>query len=449
MRNIHSDRLLGAGAIARFLSERRGATLVGYGIVLALIAMVSLASTRDLGLEVERVFRLGAGPLHDINDVPAVNTPPVWVTEAGDLGAFVSEKTIAFQLEATDAEDGAPTFTLAAGTLPSGVSLSATGLVAGSTTDQGTHDFTVEIADSEGAAVEQDFRMEVIPPYIEFTEPGQHGFTVPQGVTSFEVAMWGGGGGSSRSEAIGGAASAATATVTAAPGQAMIVWVGGGGGGYDSPDGTSGYPGGVGYRPGGDGGYGDAFSGGGGGGASALLTSSGEAIVVVGGGGGAGGFGGDGGSGLGATGQDGGTKSGGGRGGKGATQDADGIGGAKNGNYSEPGLDGSASGGGDGGAGYKRPYCCGYPGGGGGGGGGGWYSGGGGSGHDNSGGGGGAGSSYINGSLAVGDLYGGAEVTTDHQRLPGNASHPHYPEGVGAGKEKANGGDGYVRIEFN
>jgi len=429
-----------------FLGGRDAAAIIGYGIVLALIAMVSLASTRDLGLEVERVFGLsgdsfpGAAP-GDGGD-GASNNPPVWVTEAGDLGAFVSEKTIAFQLEATDAEDGAPTFALAAGALPSGVSLSATGLISGSTTDQGTHDFTVEIADSEGAAVEQDFRMEVIPPYIEFTEPGQHTFTVPQGITSFEVYMWGGGGGGAR-EKTGGGASAAIATVNATPNETMTVWVGGGGGGWtqSSEVQPEDLLGGVGFKPGGNGGISstNGFAGAGGGGASALLGPGGEAIVVVGGGGGGGGFGGFGGVGLGPVGQDGQMKSGGGGGGKGATDSQDGLGGNNNGGAATP------AGGGNGGVGGAY--------GGGGGGGGGWYSGGGGGGHSTKGGGGGgSGSSYINGSFATGSLFAAENqnpIGSEEIRLPGNADHPYYPEGAGAGVYGSDGGDGYVRIDFN
>ncbi len=110
-----------------------------------------------------------------------------------------------------------------------------------------------------------------------YTTQGSSSFTVPSGVTSITVEMWGGGGGGG-----GGAASAAggagggggyvTSTHTTTPGESLTVYVGGGGSGGN-------------YDSGGN----DAGGGGGGGGYSRLLRSGTTLSLAAGGGGGGGG----------------------------------------------------------------------------------------------------------------------------------------------------------------
>jgi hypothetical protein len=102
------------------------------------------------------------------------------------------------------------------------VTLSATGLISGSSGESGTYDFTVEIADSSDAVVPRDFSLEIIPPFLEFSEPVQHEFTVPGGFSTIGVVMWGGGGGSTR-DAISGGAASVVAEVNVDAGQKLIV----------------------------------------------------------------------------------------------------------------------------------------------------------------------------------------------------------------------------------
>ncbi|MFS8130858.1 MAG: beta strand repeat-containing protein [Candidatus Dojkabacteria bacterium] len=223
-----------------------------------------------------------------------------------------------------------------------------------------------------------------------FTYTGaDQAYTVPAGVTSIHVKMWGaGGGGGTRGSGWdfgydGGAGGYTEADIAVTPGQTLNVMVGGGG--------FSGLTTATGYSYGGGGrncGGSDCSYGGQGGGRSAIQISS-EDILTAGGGGGGGssvtsyteGFGGAGG---GTTGQDGVEVGNATTAGTGGTQSAGGTGGVTNVGY--PGTAGSK---------YLGGYAAGqsY----GSGGGGGWYGGGGGGYLNSFMGGGGGGSSYIAG----------------------------------------------------
>lgn len=137
-------------------------------------------------------------------------------------------------------------------------------------------------------------------------------FTVPSGVTSISVKIWGAGGGGSDYdyENQGGSGGYASGSINVTPGQIIVVIVGGGGGqGFRNIIG--------GYRGFGGGGYGtrgDASGGGGGGlsgifnndnGTSFELLTQSDAIIIAGGGGGGTGYSGPGGAGGGLTGNDG------------------------------------------------------------------------------------------------------------------------------------------------
>lgn len=78
--------------------------------------------------------------------VNAENEAPVWDT-AKDLGVMVGDVSI--QLEATDPEGQSLTYSIKSGALPSGVSLSESGLLSGSVTPDG-QTYTVTIAVSDG-----------------------------------------------------------------------------------------------------------------------------------------------------------------------------------------------------------------------------------------------------------------------------------------------------------
>jgi Flp pilus assembly pilin Flp len=88
-----SNGFLGSRHGMKWLKHNHAAALIGYGIVVALIAMVSLVSVQGVGIEVERIFSLGANSIQSGDsggsDVPG-NEAPVWVTEPGFLGAYAN-----------------------------------------------------------------------------------------------------------------------------------------------------------------------------------------------------------------------------------------------------------------------------------------------------------------------------------------------------------------------
>lgn len=282
-----------------------------------------------------------------------------------------------------------------------------------------------------------------------FTSQGAGTYTVPSGVTSLTVKMWGAGGGGGGGAATGaggagGGGGYSTATLTVTPGETLDVYVGGGGGGGSYSSSGSG-----------------AGGGGGGGGYSSLYRGSTLLLLAAGGGGGggsrvarAGGAGGAGGGTSGVAGTAG--YSGNGNGGGGGTSSAGGSGGTSSGNA---GSSGSSLTGGDGaggsssttgadGTGASGGLATGGGGGlanlnntraGGGGGGAGLYGGGGGgattSTTNAAGGGGGGGSSYA----------GSGSTSAGSGTSPGNSSDP-YLNGAGSGGSggaaTANGSDG-------
>ncbi len=118
---------------------------------------------------------------------------------------------------------------------------------------------------------------------------GSQTYTVPIGVTSINVTLYGGAGGCGSSTSgcniAGGLGGETTGTLSVTPGEVLNVIVGGGGSG-----GGGGYSASGGYGGGGAGGMGGTGSGGGGGGggASQILNGTQELAVGAGGGGGGG-----------------------------------------------------------------------------------------------------------------------------------------------------------------
>ncbi len=249
-------------------------------------------------------------------------------------------------------------------------------------------------------------------------------FTVPCGVTSINVKVWGAGGGGST----GGGGGYVGGTIPVTPGEVLTIRVGQGG----EKAGPNSYGnGGNGYGAGGNGttasytriDWGTIFvysSGGGGG--SAILRGS-TPLIVAGGGGGSGNV--IGGGAGGAAGQDG---SGMGAGQAGANTSINGQN-AMGASASGPGGGFATAGGGGGGG--KNGGTAGAS-----------TAGSGGSGNNGSSGGGG-GNSWINtGAGVTGTIQYGTGTT------PGNASDPALPVGKAVGGNGTNGGDGYVIISW-
>lgn len=279
---------------------------------------------------------------------------------------------------------------------------------------------------------------------------GDQSFTVPSGVTSLDVRMWGASGGTAIGGYPGGGSggySAGTASVT--PGQALTVMVGSGGAANQA--GSSVYGGGGGYAgPAGASQFGAAGGGGMSGLWSGAANTAANALLIAGGGGGSPYV-------SVAPGNASGAGAGGGSNGTSA--------GVNGGKYGSQGFGGGASGGGacptagtpgtqfTGGYGASagRP-ANGIGGEAGGGGGGGWYGGGGGGCRPNSTatapGGGGGGSGYVNSAKVTGSTTPGSNGTTGGSTPP-NTTDPLYVSGVGAaGAGQSNGGPGLVVLQW-
>ena len=134
---------------------------------------------------------------------------PAWVT-GSTLTTQRNNVAISIQLSAS----GASTYAVAAGsTLPTGLTLSSSGLLSGTVTvvSDITYSFVVNAIDTELQDSPRTFSLTVLlvfPSQAAYTTPGTYSWTAPTGVTSVSVVCVGGGGS-------GGAA----------------YWSGGGGGG--------------------------------------------------------------------------------------------------------------------------------------------------------------------------------------------------------------------------
>lgn len=211
-------------------------------------------------------------------DALYINQSPIWQTTAGSLGTFDEQISITLSaLSATDPESTTITYSLANGsTLPTGISLSSSGVISGTLPDiltDTTYTFTINASDG----------LNTIPRTFSITSK----YTLP---VEFLVVGGGGGGGTNQYHSGGGGAGGfRTGTTNIALGNSYTVtvglgaeaWVntgstnaqgrdgnpsvfatiisagGGGGGGYNNGNGR---PGGSG---GGSGGFGDgSFVGG-------------------------------------------------------------------------------------------------------------------------------------------------------------------------------------------
>lgn len=187
--------------------------------------------------------------------VTATNSPPTWVT-ASALGTITEPFNI--QLSATDIENKPLTYSLISGSLPSGVTLSSSGLISGPNPYNGsTYSFTASVSDGVNST-SRSFTLTagVIHGSAAWGVPGTYYLTVPNGVTSMLLTGVGGGGGgggvgaSPRSNsgdisAAGGGGGSGAYThqyIPVTPGETLTVVVGaGGGGGYNGNGGGGGY----------------------------------------------------------------------------------------------------------------------------------------------------------------------------------------------------------------
>ncbi len=264
-------------------------------------------------------------------------------------------------------------------------------------------------------------------------------FTVPAGVTSIDVKIWGAGGAGSSTGGSGGSGAFVKGTIAVMPSQSLVVIVGGGG----SYSASVASPGGF-----GGGGNAGAKDGGSGGGYSGIFDASvshNNTLAIAGGGAGGGHYtvGTYGGAGGATSGSDGGDVNGDYTGGKGGNVIVGGAGGFFNGVLN--GVNGFALTGGSGGNDGTNTY-------GGGGGGGGYYGGGGGFGGSGTffSSGGGGGSSFLGTMTGVTNTQGNFHPFGSVTQAPGNLEAG-YVAGVGNGSGNSTedpGGNGLVIITY-
>ena len=278
------------------------------------------------------------------------NKAPEWVTSAGALSGGTTGTSYSTTLSGTDETGIGPTFTIASGSLPTGLSLASNGVISGTPSASGSFSFTVRMTDVGGMFVDRSFSINVITPLDQtFNYTGGEQSVTIAATGTYTVEVWGAQG---VSYANGGYAKG---YISLNAGDIIYAYVGGNSGGQ-----------GAGWPDGGAGGSQNngTYSGFGGGGSSSFrrngTANANRFIVAHGGGGrvrnGAGGGG--------ADGQPGGAASESGGGGGGSYGYGDGASSGGGGSLGQGGNGGNA----------------GSHGGGGGGGGGGYYGGGGGGG---------------------------------------------------------------------
>jgi hypothetical protein len=403
-----------------------------------------------------------------LDDYININATPTWVTSAGSLGTVYngSRSSYSTSVSATDPEGGSLTYSLVSGGVPTGMTFNSNGTITGTPSAVGsntTYNFTVRASDGSNTT-DRAFSITINAPVIStynYTGSDQT-FTVPGGVTTVEMYLWGAAGGGGAGEGYndkggpGGATIVSACTVT--PGDTLKVQVGQGGGmsnGSNGPLGSSRpYP--WGGRPSPRNGYNTGY----GGGRSAVFksnaVSAANCLAVAGGGGGSGGLGWSGtlggksfcgGPGGGTEGQPGHYLDGGNVNGvdnnTGGTQTGIGTRGR---GVSGGGVEAAQFKGGDN-ANPEGTYS-GHGGNTGGGGGDGWY---GGRGTNWSHSGGGGGSGYVNPTLATGITYAtgiGHTNSVDSPSQPPQTSNTYYGGSAGVSVENGTGNNGRVVIVY-
>lgn len=184
---------------------------------------ITIRATDANGGYVDRIF-----------SIPNVGTnPPVWNTIGGSIGTAKTGFPFSYTLTATDDDGIPPKFYLSSGILPSGLTLSQSGIISGTPNGaQGTSTFTVDATDSNGTITSRTFSIYVaVPTVATFTSSGT--FAMPANAFSeAEILVVAGGGSGADGNAAGGAGGAGEliyGTINLTPGVNYPIAVGSGG----------------------------------------------------------------------------------------------------------------------------------------------------------------------------------------------------------------------------
>ena len=91
-----------------------------------------------------------------------INDSPVWSTTAGSLGSY-NNGPVSIQLASTDDESQSITYSVSSGSLPTGLSLSSTGLISGTLdASPNTYSFTITASDGTNTPVSRAFSLQVL-----------------------------------------------------------------------------------------------------------------------------------------------------------------------------------------------------------------------------------------------------------------------------------------------
>jgi hypothetical protein len=159
------------------------------------------------------------------------NAAPLWNTASGALTEGSNVAAYSYQLSATGNSYGTNlTYSIVSGALPTGLSLSSSGLISGTASAGGTSSFTARVTDEYGKYTDRAFSLK-INGVATYTSSGS--FTVPAGVTSLSVLLVaGGGGGQNGTSSAGGGGGGAggvlyTPTYAVTPGAVISVGIAG------------------------------------------------------------------------------------------------------------------------------------------------------------------------------------------------------------------------------
>lgn len=106
---------------------------------------ITIEATTRNDIVIVRTFQ------YTILESTGFNFPPIWITAGGTIASVINNQPLTFQLQAIDPDDDPLTFIIISGQLPTGLSMSSSGLISGTvdTTLQQTWIFTVQVSDGE------------------------------------------------------------------------------------------------------------------------------------------------------------------------------------------------------------------------------------------------------------------------------------------------------------
>ena len=158
------------------------------------------------------------------------NTGPVWQTSQSI--DFIQNENSSIQLSAIDDSGLSISYSLVAGTLPTGIQLSSDGILSGQASDTPgtTNSFTIRALDNDGNTSDRQFSSNIAAlGQQEYTSPGTYSFTVPAGVGEVSAVAVGAGGSGAHANgggAGGGGALAYINNFNVSPGDVLQVVVG-------------------------------------------------------------------------------------------------------------------------------------------------------------------------------------------------------------------------------